>query len=149
MSIFINSAGTRVDINKPMEHDGIRYANLHDEYHRSIIGITEISEPGFPSDYDDRFYTKTELDVEPYVKYTKKSEEEIVAIKIEILKKEINDLEREQLLPRIIREFTLMSVRLQAEAAGLDPMENVAYRKLKEFDDMITILRTQMDALGA
>ena len=54
---------------------------------------------------------------------------------------QITQLEAQQLLPRISREFMLLSFATQAAAAGVDPMANIAYAKLKAFDDQITGLR--------
>ena len=57
---------------------------------------------------------------------------------------QITQLEDQQLLPRISREFMLLSFATQAAAAGVDPNANIAYVKLKEFDDQITALRNQL-----
>jgi hypothetical protein len=57
---------------------------------------------------------------------------------------EIESLERTQLLPRITREFMLLQFATVAQAQGVDPMSNIAYAKLKAFDDQITALRNQL-----
>ncbi len=57
---------------------------------------------------------------------------------------QINALESQQLLPRITREFMLSTAEAQAAAAGVDPMVNYGYRKLKEFDTLIANLRDQL-----
>jgi hypothetical protein len=57
---------------------------------------------------------------------------------------QIDTLEAQQLLPRITREFMLSAAETQAKAAGVDPMTNVGYAKLKEFDTQIAGLRAQI-----
>lgn len=57
------------------------------------------------------------------------------------IKAQIETLEAQQLLPRITREFMLASFEQAAAAAGIDPMINVGYAKLKEFDTQIAVLR--------
>jgi hypothetical protein len=60
------------------------------------------------------------------------------------IKEQIDTLEAQQLLPRITREFMLSAAEAQAKAAGVDPMTNVGYAKLKEFDTQIAGLRGQL-----
>jgi len=57
---------------------------------------------------------------------------------------QIDQLESAQLLPRITREFMLLQFAAVAQAQGADPMTNAAYAKLKEFDDQIAALRSQL-----
>ena len=57
---------------------------------------------------------------------------------------EIDTLERTQLLPRITREFMLLQFSAVAAAQGVDPMTNIAYAKLKAFDDQVSALRAQL-----
>lgn len=57
---------------------------------------------------------------------------------------QIDMLESQQLLPRISREFMLLDFAQKAAAAGVDPTLNVAFVKLKAFDDQITALRDQL-----
>lgn len=57
---------------------------------------------------------------------------------------QIDTLEREQMLPRITREFMLLQFMNVALAQGIDPMTNDAFRKLKEFNDTITALRAKL-----
>lgn len=56
----------------------------------------------------------------------------------------ITELEQAQLLPRITREFMLLQFATVAQSQGIDPMTNIAYAKLKAFDDQITALRSQL-----
>lgn len=60
------------------------------------------------------------------------------------IRAQIESLEAQQLLPRITREFMLSAAEAQAQAAGVDPMLNVGYAKLKEFDMLISSLREQL-----
>ena len=59
----------------------------------------------------------------------------------ESIRAEIDQLERESLLPRVTREFMLLSFATTAAGMGVDPMTNVAYVKVKELDDRIALLR--------
>ena len=81
------------------------------------------------------------------------SEDEALAISLALnpppdpkiaIQAQISSMEAAQLLPRISREFMLLSFATQAAAAGVDPMLNAAYAKLKAFDDQITALRSQL-----
>lgn len=56
----------------------------------------------------------------------------------------IDALEQANLLPRVTREFMLIQFAAVAAQQGVDPMTNVAYRKVKELDDRITELRSQL-----
>jgi len=65
----------------------------------------------------------------------------------EILQK-IDDMEREKMLPRIVREMTIAQLEAWAMAQGY-PLPafraaNKGYRALKEFDEEIAALRSQL-----
>lgn len=60
------------------------------------------------------------------------------------IRAQIEALEAQQLLPRITREFMLAAAQAQAQAAGVDPMQNVGYAKLKQFDQLIASLREKL-----
>lgn len=62
----------------------------------------------------------------------------------ESIRAEIDQLERDSLLPRVTREFMLLSFATTAAGMGVDPMTNVAYVKVKELDDRIASLRAQL-----
>lgn len=78
-----------------------------------------------------------------------------------VIQAQIDNLEREQLLPRIARDVFLIQMEKEAIALGaaqvpaLDAATslaiayatNIGYKKLKDFDAAITALRTQMDAI--
>lgn len=59
----------------------------------------------------------------------------------ESIRAEIDQLERDSLLPRVTREFMLLSFATTAAGMGVDPLSNVAYVKVKELDDRIAALR--------
>ena len=63
------------------------------------------------------------------------------------IQNQIDSLEYQQLLPRITREFMLEY--LAATYTSEQLAQNVGYTKLKEFDDQIASLRTQINDLGA
>lgn len=147
MSIFVSSNGTRVNIHAPYEYNDVRYPNLTNPQDREVIGISELPEPLAPEDYSEKFYYRTEQDTFPYVVYTKKSEEQIQQIQRDELLNKIDSLEREYMLPRPTREFMLLQMEALAASQGIDPMDNIGYARVKEFDNQIRDLRTQADAL--
>jgi hypothetical protein len=61
-----------------------------------------------------------------------------------LAQQQIAQLESQQLLPRITREFMLLQFQAVSVQQGVDPMANIAYRKLKEFDDTIAALRGEL-----
>lgn len=60
--------------------DGTRYAKIPREL------LTEIPDPTPPADYSDETYYRTEQDESPYVIYTRKSAEQIAAVRWNKLK---------------------------------------------------------------
>lgn len=79
---------------------------------------------------------------EPESGYSVEDQEPVLYVDPKLaIKAQIQALEAEQLLPRITREFMLASFEQAAAAAGIDPMINVGYAKLKEFDTQIAVLR--------
>lgn len=61
---------------------GVTYANLTDPTVRAKVGVTEIPDPTPPADYSDEIYYRTEQDTAPYVIFTRKSDEEVMAVAI-------------------------------------------------------------------
>lgn len=57
---------------------------------------------------------------------------------------QIDELERTQLLPRISREFMLLQFASVATQQGVDPMTNIAFSRLKAFDDQVAALRAKL-----
>lgn len=60
--------------------DGVTYLNFLDPVLRAELGITELAEPVAPADYSDDTYFRNESDEAPYVTYTKRPEDQLVAI---------------------------------------------------------------------
>ena len=56
----------------------------------------------------------------------------------------IDSMERTTLLPRVTREFMLAAFAAQAAAAGVDPMSNIGYARLKALDEQISTLRKEI-----
>jgi len=69
----------------------------------------------------------------------------------EAIQNQINSLERQQLLPRVTREGLLNTFVVLAAAQGITEaqlyIDNIAYKKTKDFDAAITVLRLQMEAI--
>jgi hypothetical protein len=57
---------------------------------------------------------------------------------------QIQTLEAEQLLPRVVREFMLVSLETTCAAQDVDPNILPAYQKLKAFNTQISLLRDQI-----
>jgi hypothetical protein len=57
---------------------------------------------------------------------------------------QISALEQSNLLPRVTREFMLLQFAAVAASQGIDPTTNIAYVKVKELDDQIAGLRSQL-----
>lgn len=61
---------------------------------RAEVGVVEIADPAPPTDYSDETYYRTEQDDAPYVVFTKKSDEQIQAVrwaKIKAKRDELTD----------------------------------------------------------
>ena len=139
----------RINIDAPyVSEDGIAYVNLRSPEVREQLGILEIPEPTAPEDFSDDLYYRTEQDDAPYVVYTRKSDEQLEQLRISKLQTQINALEAQTMLPRVAREFMLLSMEKEAVAAGftLDDLRanHFAYRKVKELDEQIKALRDQL-----
>ena len=124
--------------------DGVTYANLRDPSVREQLGVQEIPDPVPPADFSDETYYRTEQDDAPYVVYTRKSDEQIEQARKARIQAQIDALEAQTLIPRVTREFMLGAFEAQAAAAGVDPMLNFAYSKVKELDNQIAALRSQL-----
>lgn len=60
--------------------DGTKYTNLLDPAVRSAAGVVEIADPQPPEDYSEDTYYRTEQDDAPYVVFTKKPDDQIMAV---------------------------------------------------------------------
>ena len=137
--------GKRVNIHAPhTDASGIVYASLTDANLRSMLGVIEVDEPPAPSDYSPLRYFRTEQDEAPWVVYTRKSDDAIASGQADQLRREINALETTAMLPRVVREFLLTLFSDKAADAGIDPLTNPAYVRLKSLDDRITSLRKDL-----
>lgn len=69
----------------------------------------------------------------------------------EVIQSQIDSLERAQLLPRVTREWLIAAAVATVATTGVTELQlyiaNIAYRKLKDFDASIVVLRNQMAAL--
>jgi len=67
------------------------------------------------------------------------------------LQSQIDAQERAQLMPRLTREVFLTQMVAEAAASGLTEPQlyaaNIGYHKLKDFNDAITALRDQLNAI--
>ncbi len=81
--MFIDSTTLRkVNIYAPYKG----FSKLDTPEIRARAGVIEIADPVPPADYSDETYYRTEQDDAPYVIYTKKSDEQLLAIRISKLK---------------------------------------------------------------
>lgn len=73
------------------------------------------------------------------------------AEKSALIQEQIDTLERQYMMPRVTREALLGIAVIQAAQQSVTEPElyavNIAYRKTKDFDDVIVALRAQMDAI--
>lgn len=155
--MFIDSTGKRVNIYAPykvtvqvpvthtdpdtgeqhtvLESQEQHYGDLTNPNLRAAYGIQEIPDPTPPADFSDDIYYRTEQDTVPYVVYTKKSDDQIKAVKNAKILAQISSLELTELMPRTLREFLLSQ-----PGASAKPW----YAKIKAADDAISALRAQL-----
>lgn len=132
--------------------DSITYSNLRSPEVRTLLNVEEVVEDPAPEDYSEETYYRTEdwnATQRPYVVYTKKSTEQLNQLRRSKLTKQIADLEQASLLPRVSREFMLLQFAAVAAQQGVDSSTNFAYNKVKELDDTITALRTELNSIPA
>ena len=135
--------GKRINIDAPFTAaTGVTYANLRDPHIRGVYGVQEIVEPSPPEDYSDETYYRTEQDDAPYVVYTKKSYEQLEQLRKSKIQSQIDTMEASVMLPRVTREFMLLSMEAQFTPEQLEA--NFGYKKVKEFDLAIAALRAQL-----
>lgn len=146
---ILSSTQRRINIDAPYTTaDGITYANLRDPAVRSLLGVQEIADPLPPEDYSEETYYRTEQDEAPYVVFTRKSDEQIEQARKARIQSQIDALEGTSMIPRVTREFMLLTMEKEAVAAGftLEDLRasHYAYRKVKELDEQIAALRGQL-----
>ena len=128
------------------EINGVRYPNTvwDDPAFRAEQGITEIADPQLPEGVTDETHYIHTLNEPPYLQWTPKSDEQLAQQKNAKLQQQIEAEERNAMLPRVTREFMLAAFAAQAAAAGVDPMTNVGFARMKELDEKIKALRQQI-----
>jgi hypothetical protein len=105
--------GKRINIYAQFEtDDGTRYANLINPDVRASVGVQEIPDPVPPEDYSDETYYRTEQDTEPYVVFTRKSDEQLEALRVSKVNAKLTAI-------RQVREGILNRLAGIALAAGL------------------------------
>lgn len=72
------------------------------------------------------------------------SQAEIADKNNQSINNQIGSMEKATLLPRVTREFMLAAFAAQAAAAGIDPMTNVGYARMKALDEEIAALRRKL-----
>lgn len=116
---------------------------------RDLLEVVDTPTP--PEDFSDETYFRTELEDAPYVVYTRKPDEMIVQAQKGKLQAQIDALEGDNPMARPTREFMLMVMEKEAVAAGFTVEDlranHIAYRKVKELDEQIADLRSQIAAL--
>lgn len=74
--------------------------------------------------------------------------EEIAEATKQLIRNEIDELERGSMIPRVTREFILVVMEKEAKAANITSDQlysaNIGYRKLKDLDSQIRALRAQL-----
>jgi hypothetical protein len=111
---------------------------------RASLGFVEVTTIGTRE--DDRYYWVSEevKDGVRTITNTPKDPEQIKAMESAKKLAEIDSLEKSQMLPRVTREFMLAAFEAQASVAGVDPLTNFAYSKVKDLDTKINDLRATL-----
>lgn len=86
----------RINLNVPQIIDGVTYQDLRRFPEvMAAQGITEIADPAPPADYSDDTYYRTEQDDAPYVVWTRKSDEQIQAVRWTKIKAKRDELTKQ------------------------------------------------------
>lgn len=141
-------SGLYVDEGRAFTIDGTQYPanwlNLSTPEDKQALGLVEVVTVGERAD-DKYFYVSEELvGATRTIVNTPKSAEQIAEMEKAQKQSEIDRLESSALLPRVTREFMLAAFEAQAAVAGVDPMTNFAYSKVKELDTKIADLRSAL-----
>jgi hypothetical protein len=102
---------------------------------RAAVGVVEIADPIKPDDYSDETYYKSETDDFPYVIYTRKPQEQIDQMLKAKALAAIDAVERNAMLPRLIREYML-----ELPGAASKPW----FAKVKALDDDVAVERAKI-----
>jgi hypothetical protein len=122
-------------------HDGNQYPAGWD---KQSLGFVEVTTVG-TRENDAYFWVSEELaDGVRTITNTPKDPEMVAQMESAKKLAEIDALEKSQMIPRVTREFMLAAFEAQALAAGVDPMINFAYSKVKDLDTKISELRAAL-----
>lgn len=127
--------GQQIDINRPREINGVRYPHLRSVW--QDVGVEQANVEDYP---DPNIYTWQE-NADGTLIVTPIPQEELDRRHNATIQGDIDHMEKEAMLPRVTREFMLAAFEAQAAAAGVDPMLNVGYARMKELDTKIADMR--------
>lgn len=123
--------GKKVNIDAPIVVDGVTFYNLRSKGIRDKLGIVEVPDPTYP---DPKKFVWTEnpdgslnVSSKPADLVKEETNSEILG--------QINSLEKEAILSRVVREYML-----GLPAASQQPW----YAKVKALDDQIVALRARL-----
>lgn len=125
---ILSSTQRRINVHAThITAEGVQYANLLNPEVRSLLGVVEIPDPAPPEDYSDETYYRTEQDEAPYVVYTRKSDEQLEALRV-------SKVEAKLKLMRDVREGILNRLAGIAFAAQLsgDTATTAAYLVVRQ-----------------
>ena len=146
--MFFKAPDQYIQEGQPFTINGTTYPanwlNLSTPEDKQALGLVEVVTVGTRED-DRYFYVSETLEgATRTIVNTPKSAEQIAEMEKAQKQAEIDRLEKETLIPRVTREFMLAAFEAQAAVAGVDPMTNFAYSKVKELDTTIATLRSQL-----
>jgi hypothetical protein len=104
---------------------------------KAKIGITEVVTEGTPEDNRYFFVTSSLENGVLRIINTPKNEDQLAEIKKSENDAEVNRLETNEMLPRVLREFMILQYETIAKQKKIDPLEIYGYKKVKELDDTI------------
>lgn len=134
MTIWIdNETKLWVDINRPYKGR----SRLDTPEIRAAVGVVEIADPIKPDDYSDETHSPSETSdrMPPYMLYTRKPQEQIDQMLKAKALAAIDDIERNAMLPRLIREYML-----ELPGAASKPW----FAKVKALDDDVAAERAKI-----
>jgi hypothetical protein len=133
------------------------WLNLSTQAEKEELGLLEVSIVGTRENDQDYWVSETREGAVITITNTPKDPEQIKERKNAEIKRQIEQLELSQLLPRIVRLDMLQRAQVEADKLGLTleqiyfmatlpeaPTAAVSYKKLKDFDDSITELRSKL-----
>jgi len=135
--MHIDGKWKRINPHADIEVDGVTYYGNILQFPDAVsaLGIREIAEPEAPADYDQEFWYRQEIDEAPYVIYTKKSDDQIAAIKNARIQSQIDAIEIETRMSRQVREFMLSQPNAASQSW---------YAAIKSADDRVSEARSRL-----